>query len=579
MKNETQDAIGAVEQNEIALDRLAQIAAELGSERLAGEAQSIAERVKEGRFYVACIGQFKRGKSTLINALIGEAILPTGITPVTAVPTVVRYGRRHSARIRASDQEWTSIPFERLEEYVSEERNPENAKHIEAVEVFVPSAILASGMCFVDTPGLGSVFGDNTAATKAFIPHIDAALVIIGADPPIGGDELALVEAVTRHVRDFIVVINKTDRVSECEREVASGFARKLLAERTGRDFDVLAVSAVERLQENGRGRDWLKLIAALQTLVDESGSQLVRRSGERGIRRISEQMLAILEEERAALVRPIEESEQRILTLRGMVADAERSMSDLAYLFTAEQHRLSDLFLSRRKSFLAEVLPLARDELRAAMQSLPRCFGPRYRRQVLNQAQGVAKLHVLPGLKNEEAFGEQTCREAAARFVDIANDFLRRTAEAGISELSRMPHGLSAERGFRTRSQFHFYDFITVAQPASVLRWAADALLSAVGAFGYFRRDAGAFLERLLESNSSRVQSDINQRALEGRHHLEADICILLREISYAAEQALRHARATFESGAGPVQTQLSHFEKVSGELLQLAEVMTKVM
>ena len=77
MKNEIQHAIGAVE---IAFDRLAQIAAELGSERLAWEAQSIAERVKEGRFYVACIGQFKRGKSTLINALIGEAILPTGIT-------------------------------------------------------------------------------------------------------------------------------------------------------------------------------------------------------------------------------------------------------------------------------------------------------------------------------------------------------------------------------------------------------------------------------------------------------------------------------------------------------------------
>jgi ribosome biogenesis GTPase A len=51
--------------------RLAELAEELGSSRIAGEARDLASRISEGRFYVACIGQFKRGKSTLINALIG----------------------------------------------------------------------------------------------------------------------------------------------------------------------------------------------------------------------------------------------------------------------------------------------------------------------------------------------------------------------------------------------------------------------------------------------------------------------------------------------------------------------------
>ena len=66
-----------------------------------------------------------------------------------------------------------------LKEYVTEEHNPENQKGVDGAEVFIPSPLLSTGMCFVDTPGLGSVFTGNTAATHAFIPHIDAALVAV----------------------------------------------------------------------------------------------------------------------------------------------------------------------------------------------------------------------------------------------------------------------------------------------------------------------------------------------------------------------------------------------------------------
>ena len=72
--------------------RLAALGEELGANRVAEDARDLAARVSEGRFYLACIGQFKRGKSTLINALIGEPVLPVGFIPVTAVPTVIRYG-------------------------------------------------------------------------------------------------------------------------------------------------------------------------------------------------------------------------------------------------------------------------------------------------------------------------------------------------------------------------------------------------------------------------------------------------------------------------------------------------------
>lgn len=214
------------------LDRLAAVAEELGADRLASGARALAERTAEGRFFVACVGQVKRGKSTLINALAGALVLPCGVVPVTAVTTVVRYGAELGARVRVRRGDWQVIAVDDVARYVSEERNPENASQVEAIEVFVPSRLLATGMCLVDTPGVGSIFLGNTAATAAFLPRIDACILVIGADPPLSGDELALAETVSKHGADLIVVLNKADRVSAEERREAVAFASHALAAR-----------------------------------------------------------------------------------------------------------------------------------------------------------------------------------------------------------------------------------------------------------------------------------------------------------------------------------------------------------
>ena len=93
------------------------------------------------------------------------------------------------------------------------------------------------------------------------------------------------------------------------------------------------------------------------------------RQAGERGLRRLSEELLTIIEEERETLSHPIEESERRIHRLRQTLAEAERSLRDLNYLFTAEQHRLSDMFLERRKNFLSAAMPKARAEFAAELE------------------------------------------------------------------------------------------------------------------------------------------------------------------------------------------------------------------
>ena len=559
-----------------ALVRLSAIAAELGADRAASEARDLAARVAEGRFYVACVGQFKRGKSTLLNALVGQSILPAGIIPVTAVPTIVRFGERPGARYRSRDGTWRPADIADLAQFVSEALNPGNAKGIEGVEVFVPSALLAGGMCLVDTPGLGSVFSANTEATHAFVPHVDAAIVVIGADPPISGDEAALVETVSRHVRDLLIVINKADRVSDAEVAASADFARENLATRLGRPVGSMYIlSAAERLARTGPDRDWPAFVRAMEELANSSA--LVSSAGTRGLQRIAEQVLAAIAEQRDALLRPLQQSERRLAAMDQTVAEAERAMHELGYRFTAEQHRLSDLFLDRRKNFLAGALVGSRKEFEDAASALPLAGGPAFRRAVMACAQEMARHHIVPWLSAEEEFAAQVYREATQRFVEFANDFLHRLAGAGLPELARLPHALDPERGLRTRSRFYFHDFITLAQPASVFRFAADLFLGFVGGYHRIRRDGAAFLEKLLEVNSSRVQSDINQRLLESRNRLEADIRILLREVTHVAGQALAHARSVQQSGATAVSDALARLNASESELAAITRMTSR--
>ena len=545
--------------------QLGRLAQELGAEPVAEEARDLAARVSEGRFYVACVGQFKRGKSTLLNALVGHEVVPTGFIPVTAVPTVIRFGDKPHARVRMRDGAWRDVAMTDLKEYVTEELNPENKKAVDGAEVFVPSPLLSSGMCFVDTPGLGSVFTGNTATTQAFIPHIDAALVVVGADPPIAGEELVLVEEVGKQVQDLILVINKADRTTDPERAAAAKFTREILEKRLHRPMgEVFEVSAAERMESRGPLRDWGKLLASLYDLVEDSGRNLVRAACDRGLQRLSEQLLAIISEDRDALQRPIEESERRIELMKETINEAERSMRELDYLFMAELHRISDLFGDRHKQFFASAWTESETEFGEELPSVPLGFGPHYRRRVMHLAQEISRRWVMPWLKPEQEEGDRQYRAVATRFVEMGNNFLKKLSDVGLSELARMPHALDPEKGLRVRSTFIFEDFIGTAQPPSPLRWLADVFLPLVGGRKLITNDAREFLRHLLETNSARVQNDVLNRIQESRDRLQVEIRKLLHEISRFAEQALDRARKLKEEGTPAVQSAIERLNRL---------------
>jgi hypothetical protein len=334
---------------------------------------------------------------------------------------------------------------------------------------------------------------------------------------------------------------------------------------------EVFEVSAAERMENRGPLRDWERLLASLHHLVEDSGRNLVRAACDRGLQRLSEQLLAIISEDRDALQRPIEESERRIEVMKETINEAERSMRELDYLFMAELHRISDLFGDRHRQFFRSAWTESETEFDKELPSLLLGFGPPYRRRVMHLAQEISRRRVTPWLKTEQEEGERQYRAVALRFVEMGNNFLKRLADAGLGELTRMPHALDPEKGFRVRSMFYFEDFIGTAQPPSPLRWLADVFLPLVGARNLITSDAREFLQHLLEVNSSRVQNDVLNRIQESRDRLQAEIRKLLHEVRRIAEQALNRARKVKEEGAPAVQSAIARLNRLERDVSAL--------
>jgi hypothetical protein len=549
---------------------LGAIATEVGAEGVVSAAGELAERLREGRFFVACVGQFKRGKSTLLNALLERSILPTGVVPITTTVTVLRFGEALTARVSFSDERRLEVDPSALADYVSEARNPENHKGVTAVEVTVPSPLLASGMCLVDTPGLGSVFAANSAATRAFVPQIDAALVVLGADPPISGEELALVEDVGAQVDQLVFVLNKADRVAEADSQEAADFTRRVIAKRLDCDpGDIYHISALERLHGHAT-RDWRRLEAALRDLAGQSAKVLAAAAA-RGLARVGRALLRDLDEQRDALSRPIEDSERRLLALRRAIVESEHTLRELSARLRVEQLALSSRFGDLRELFLASAIPAGRRELADAVLAAPFRRGPGFRASAMDLGREIARRRVTAWLHEIEAKAEALYGDTMARFVELANGFVARLA-SGASDIVVRREEIVVERGFRERSHFFFTSLLTLTAPG-MLGWLFDWIRPRSWHVASATRQASQYCERLTTTNSARVANDLTARVEESQRRLESEIRTRLSALVTTADRALERAREQHAAGADAVRAGLLKIDDMRRQVEQLLD------
>ena len=503
------------------LTQLARVAEEIGDAEIVRDARNLAARITEGRFFLAIVGQFKRGKSTLLNALIGESLLPTGVTPVTTAITVVRYGAERSAEVVFKDGRRVPIQVDQVKGFVTETSNPENRHEVAAVEIYCPTSLLASGMCIVDTPGLGSIFQENTEETRAFVPHIDAAIVVLGADPPISAEELALVAEVADQADYLVFVLNKADRVTAEDLAEARRFTTDVLARRLHRPEERLfEVSATERLRQ-GPTREWLAFETRLRELATHQRA-VVDQSARRGVARLAARLTREIDEHRDALVRPIEQSERRIAELDRSLRHAEQLLHDLTALLANEERRIISQFFDRVQAiYVSSSASELETEIRRTVTSL----ASTHRRSLLRHAafasaRTIVLTRIQAWLLDVEPEAESFYRRAAARFISQANEFLRLLTASGDPSFEHLPRSLEPDAGFRGPRHFYFTDLMRLTA-VGPLDWVLDRLRGGSGATTAITQDVAAYAARLLASNSSRVVFDLRDRLTESRRAL----------------------------------------------------------
>jgi GTP-binding protein EngB required for normal cell division len=220
------------------LQRIEQVVTERGLVEFRSTIADILDRAEDKNFEIAVFGRVSSGKSSLLNAVLETDVLPIGVTPVTAVPTRITYGAKPSMTIWFAERPSQTIDVGQLFEFVTEQENPGNAKHVARVVVRQPAARLQNGVTFVDTPGLGSLATRGAVETLAYLPKCDLGVVLIDAGSTLTPDDLQTIMALSEATVPVMILLSKADLLSELDQERVIAYVKGHIA--TGCNFDML---------------------------------------------------------------------------------------------------------------------------------------------------------------------------------------------------------------------------------------------------------------------------------------------------------------------------------------------------
>ncbi len=269
-----------------ALDDLAALAGPADAPAL----DALRDRLRAARLRVLVVGEAKRGKSTLVNALLGRAVLPAGVTPLTAVPATVTHGTEEGLDVTFADGRTIRYPLAALDELGTERGNPGNTRGIAGITVRLDAPLLARGVEIVDTPGTGSVYAHNTAAADTVLPTMDAAIFVLTADPPVSASERDLLTRVHGLSVTTFIVLNKADYADASGLAEAAGFTERTVRQATGQPMRVYPVSARAALGAGDEG--FADFAADFAAYLGAGRAADLRRSAAGQLRRLAGSLL-----------------------------------------------------------------------------------------------------------------------------------------------------------------------------------------------------------------------------------------------------------------------------------------------
>ena len=270
---------------------------------------------------IGLFGLIKRGKSTLLNALLGRELSPTHVTPETAVPVVVEHGDAVSATVHLVSGERREVPPGEVVEWTSQRHNAANHRGVTHVRWTLPSDLLRPGIRLVDTPGLDDACADDvyTRRTVQELQTADVGILVFMAPPTVGATEMAfLADVAAADLRRTILVANMWPQHyhDPTAREEVLAYVRRHVVAATGEpEVRLHAVCAEDAWQARRFGDEEAfdaaggrALLAAVEDVVTATtGRRLVERV-EAALDRTTQVALAAVDLRRQALQRDDED-------------------------------------------------------------------------------------------------------------------------------------------------------------------------------------------------------------------------------------------------------------------------------
>ena len=339
-------------------------------------------KLDEERFSVVVLGEFNHGKSTFINALLGAPVLPTGITPTTAILAHLTHGPRASATLVGEDGARRSIDAAALADWLTvdglEAQSAGKGAGVKAggarmaeihhVELTHPAPLLENRLTVVDTPGVNDINEQRAEITYGYLPRADAAVFLLDATQILTASERQfLEERILRSTRDrLLFVVAKVDLLSEAELAETLAFARKHLTAIVPEPA-IFPVSAKRALAGDRAGSGLDAFVTALGATVAHERRRLLLDHALADATRLSAFVRQSLAIHRRSLELSFPELEERIARAQERLRTGKKVLETAATTVRAETSALK----ARVRQDLADFTAELRDGLAAGIEAV----------------------------------------------------------------------------------------------------------------------------------------------------------------------------------------------------------------
>lgn len=462
----------------------------------------------------------QRGKTSLINAILGADILPVAVVPLTSIATIMTYGEALRIRANFIDGRVAEIKPESLPEYVTEKGNPKNIKAVHEVVVTYPSPYLRGGVRLIDTPGVGSIYQHNTDVAYQYLPKSDAALFLLSVDQPMSKAELDFLNDVKEYSNKIFFLLNKADYLAESDLKESVDFSRSTLKASLGVDVMLFPVSA--RLALEGKLKSSEELLersmlpefsrALHDFLMKEKGNVLIRSTANNLLRAVSQARFE-LDLELKSLETPLDALQMKIAVFEDKKRAVMLEKQDFDILLDGEtkklgHERLDDDITRFRKELLEHEQAHLEEQFRAMKALSSRELRSNLEHTIIEHVrQAFNTWKALEDERLAKAF-EAICSRYATKINDTVDNLMKFS-----SDLFEIPfEAIRTEMLWSDKSRFS-YKFRDEPVGLQIVASSLTLALPKIIGDKIILNKMKEYLVRVVDMQAGRLGSDFEER------------------------------------------------------------------